>query len=92
MVDADVGKLASPRYVPMLVPPREWTSPDRGGFLQLRTPMMRAKGEAAHREALKKADLRQVYEGLNCLGKVNRVHIVRIWGKVMRRLFCSVRR
>lgn len=70
MVDEDVSRLATPRFVPMVVPPVDWTHPERGGFLQLRSRMMRTKGEAAQNNALRRADLRKVYQGLNCLGKV----------------------
>ncbi|CAN0442358.1 unnamed protein product, partial [Ectocarpus sp. 12 AP-2014] len=54
----------------MLVPPLDWVKPNRGGFLRLRAQIMRTKGEAAQKHALRRADLRQVYKGLNCLGKV----------------------
>lgn len=70
MVDEDISALATPRFVPMLVPPKDWVTPEQGGFLQLRSRMMRTKGEAAQKNALRRADLRKVYEGLNCLGKV----------------------
>ena len=71
MVDEDVTRLAAPRHVPMLVPPLDWTRPNRGGFLSLHSQMMRTKGLKAQKEALRKADLTSVYEGLNCLGKVS---------------------
>lgn len=70
MVDEDISRLAAPRFVPMLVQPRDWTSPDKGGFLSLRTHIMRTKGDRGQKEALRKADLTRVYDGLNCLGKV----------------------
>ncbi|CAM9937269.1 unnamed protein product, partial [Laminaria digitata] len=70
MVDEDISRLAAPRYVPMLVQPRDWTHPDRGGFLNLHTQIMRTRGEAAQKQALRRADLSRVYQGLNCLGKV----------------------
>lgn len=71
MVEEDVMRLAAPRYVPMLVPPQDWTRPNRGGFLQLHCQIMRTKGIGAQKESLRKADLTRVYEGLNCLGKVS---------------------
>ncbi|CBJ30655.1 mitochondrial DNA-directed RNA polymerase [Ectocarpus siliculosus] len=70
MVDEDISRLATPRFVPMLVPPLDWIKPNRGGFLRLRAQIMRTKGEAAQKHALRRADLRQVYKALNCLGKV----------------------
>lgn len=71
MVDEDISRLATPRFVPMLVQPKDWTHPERGGFLRLRSRMMRTKGEAAQNNALRRADLRKVYQGLNCLGKAS---------------------
>lgn len=56
----------------MVVQPMDWTHPERGGFLRLRSRMMRTKGEAAQSNALRRADLRKVYQGLNCLGKVTK--------------------
>lgn len=70
MVDEDISRLAAPRFVPMLVQPRDWTQPDRGGFLKLHTQIMRTRGEAVQKQALRRADLTRVYQGLNCLGKV----------------------
>lgn len=70
MVDEDISRLAAPRFVPMLVQPRDWTQPDRGGFLRLHTQIMRTKGGAVQKQALRRADLTRVYQGLNCLGKV----------------------
>ncbi|CAM9586380.1 unnamed protein product, partial [Hapterophycus canaliculatus] len=70
MVEDDISRLATPRFVPMLVPPLDWVQPDQGGFLKLHVPIMRTRGEAAQKHALRRADLRKVYKGLNCLGKV----------------------
>lgn len=70
MVDEDISRLPTPRFVPMLVPPKDWTHPERGGYLWLQSQIMRTKGEAAQNKALRRADLRKVYQGLNCLGKV----------------------
>lgn len=70
MIDEDISRLATPRFVPMLVPPLNWTQPDQGGFLRLHSQVMRTRGEAAQKHALARADLRKVYHGLNCLGQV----------------------
>lgn len=70
MVDEDISRLATPRFVPMLVPPSDWVRPDQGGFLRLHSQIMRTRGEAAQKRALARADLRKIYHGLNCLGKV----------------------
>ncbi|CAN0414773.1 unnamed protein product [Pylaiella littoralis] len=70
MVDEDISRLATPRFVPMLVPPSDWVRPDQGGFLRLHSQIMRTRGEAAQKRALARADLRKIYHSLNCLGKV----------------------
>lgn len=70
MVDEDISRLATPRFVPMLVPPLDWVKPDQGGFLRLHSQIMRTRGETAQKQALARADLRKVYHSLNCLGKV----------------------
>ncbi|CAN0467911.1 unnamed protein product, partial [Discosporangium mesarthrocarpum] len=70
MMNEDVKYLVAPRFVPMLVEPRKWDNPDRGAYMRLRCGVMRTRGEKGQREALKMADLSQVYHGLNCLGKV----------------------
>ncbi|CAM9911438.1 unnamed protein product, partial [Sphacelaria rigidula] len=70
MIDEDVRKFVEPRFVPMLVPPREWTRSDKGGYLNLRTNVMRTWGDKGQRDALRQAELGRVFDGLNCLGKV----------------------
>lgn len=72
MIDEDVRKFVEPRFVPMLVPPREWTRSDKGGYLNLRTNVMRTWGDKGQRDALRQAELGRVFNGLNCLGKVGR--------------------
>lgn len=57
-----------PRYQPMLVPPRPWTSYNRGGYLRPRGLVMRTRGSRRQVEALKHADLSEVLAGLNALG------------------------
>ena len=74
MIEDDVTRLAAPRHVPMLVPPQDWTKPNRGGFLRLHSQIMRTKGLRAQKDALRKADLSRIYDGLNCLGKVSENH------------------
>lgn len=58
-----------PRLRPMVVVPRPWTGPRTGGYLRIRSDLMRC--EHSHRSqwnALKTANLSKVYEGLNALG------------------------
>ncbi|GJQ10208.1 hypothetical protein GpartN1_g1999.t1 [Galdieria partita] len=58
-----------PRLRPMVVVPRPWTGPKTGGYLRIRSDLMRC--EHSHRSqwnALRTSNLSQVYEGLNALG------------------------
>ena len=57
-----------PQYLPMVSPPRPWTSPFSGGFLKLRTALMRTKGSRAQVEALRHANLTTMYSSLDALG------------------------
>lgn len=70
MIEEDVSTFVEPRFVPMLVPPRDWTRTDKGGYLNLRTQAMRTWGDKGQKEALRLAELGRVFKGLNCLGKV----------------------
>ena len=69
LLDSEVREY-NPRNLPMLVEPRKWTRYDRGGFLKLRTTVMRTKGSRAQVDALRNAPLERVFEGLNALGRV----------------------
>eukprot|EP01138_Halocafeteria_seosinensis_P012841 gb/GECG01013117.1/.p1 GENE.gb/GECG01013117.1/~~gb/GECG01013117.1/.p1 ORF type:complete len:1066 (+),score=121.31 gb/GECG01013117.1/:1-3198(+) len=55
---------------PMVVPPKPWRAPNSGGYLKQRIPLMRFRGSKLQGTALKHAHIPQVYEGLNCLGRV----------------------
>jgi len=51
----------------MVVPPIPWTALDRGGYLQVKTPLVK-KADAEARRRLAEADLTDVYEAVNVLG------------------------
>ncbi|KAK4279980.1 hypothetical protein QN277_011668 [Acacia crassicarpa] len=58
-------------YMPMLVPPVNWTGFDKGGHLFLPSYVMRTHGAKQQREVIKKAPLKQlgpVFEALDTLG------------------------
>ena len=57
------------RHMPMIVPPSDWTGPNRGGYRWLEVEMMRTHRSNVQKEALEHADLSIVCEGLNILGK-----------------------
>ncbi|KAL9253099.1 DNA-directed RNA polymerase 1B, mitochondrial-like protein [Drosera capensis] len=66
-------------YMPMLVPPLNWTGYSKGAYLFLPSYMMRTHGARQQREVVKKVPLKQlqsVFEALNTLGntkwKVNK--------------------
>lgn len=56
------------RYLPMLVPPRPWTSPSVGGYLAYSNWVMRTKGSEAQRKMLSDAPMESVYRALDILG------------------------
>ena len=60
----------SPKWLPMVHPPKPWTAYDEGGYLRHKNAIMRTRGHRSQVEALKRADLSRVYESLNCLGLV----------------------
>ncbi|KAJ6807007.1 DNA-directed RNA polymerase 1B, mitochondrial-like [Iris pallida] len=58
-------------YMPMLVPPVNWTGYDKGAHLYLPSYIMRTHGSRQQREAIKRAprgQLQPVFEALNTLG------------------------
>jgi DNA-directed RNA polymerase len=55
--------------MPMIVPPTDWTGPQKGGYRWLEVGLMRTHGSNVQKEALLHADLSSVCDGLNILGK-----------------------
>ncbi|KAL7132631.1 hypothetical protein ABFS83_12G087600 [Erythranthe nasuta] len=58
-------------YMPMLVPPLNWTGYERGAYLFLPSYMMRTHGAKQQREAVKrtpKQELEPIFQALNTLG------------------------
>ncbi|XP_038892390.1 DNA-directed RNA polymerase 1B, mitochondrial [Benincasa hispida] len=59
-------------YMPMLVPPLNWTGYDKGAYLCLPSYVMRIHGAKQQREAVKRAPRKQlepVFEALDTLGR-----------------------
>lgn len=83
------AKFVEMPYMPMLVEPVKWTSYKKGGYMVLRSRLMRTHGARTQQFAVArtpKAKLRAVFEALNILGRtpwrINvRVHDVveKIW-------------
>lgn len=65
-----VMETLSPRHLPMLVPPRPWTSPAEGGYLSINTRVMRTRGSKRQAAVIGEADMDDVYRGLNSVGAV----------------------
>ena len=57
------------RHTPMVVPPSDWVSPDSGGYKWLKADIMRYKNSNTLKEALHQADISQILDGLNVLGR-----------------------
>lgn len=74
-------------YMPMLVPPVNWSGYDKGGHLFLPSYVMRTHGVRQQREAVKKAPRKQlepVFEALDTLGQTK-------W-RVNKKVLCVVDR
>ncbi|KAG5001390.1 hypothetical protein JHK87_022462 [Glycine soja] len=72
-------------YMPMLVPPINWTGYDKGAYLFLPSYVMRVHGAKQQREAVKRAPKSQldpVFEALNTLGSTK-------W-RVNKRVLCVI--
>ncbi|TKY58551.1 DNA-directed RNA polymerase 1B [Spatholobus suberectus] len=72
-------------YMPMLVPPINWTGYDKGAYLFLPSYVMRIHGAKQQREAVKRAPKSQldpVFEALNTLGNTK-------W-RVNKRVLCVI--
>ena len=61
-----------PTYKPMVCPPKPWTTPTDGGYLTLRTPLVKVYGEKGRRYLvdLKTVKMPLVYRALNALQAV----------------------
>ncbi len=55
-----------PRYLPMVVKPYPWQDGAQGGYVRIRTPFI-SKPTSEQKKALAKADLTNIYKGLNAL-------------------------
>jgi DNA-directed RNA polymerase len=59
-----------PRYLPMLVRPRPWISYNEGGYLTLRSIIMRTRGSRSQLDSLRRAELTSLFAGLNVVAEV----------------------
>lgn len=59
-----------PKLMPMVVPPRPWSSPKAGGYITVQNTAIRAKGSAKQLQAVFYADMPAAFESLDVLGRV----------------------
>lgn len=70
LLESHVERFQHVTHFPMLVPPRPWQSPNKGGYLKQRCMFMRPAGSNLQFEVLKHAHMPQLMEALNVLGRV----------------------
>ncbi|RLN70484.1 hypothetical protein BBJ28_00004905, partial [Nothophytophthora sp. Chile5] len=58
------------RYLPMLVPPRPWTNVVDGGYLKLRTKIMRQRDMSWQIDCVRRGDLSRIFKALNLMSEV----------------------
>lgn len=68
--DHDVFEALAPRFLPMLTKPKPWTSYDVGGYISVTNKIIRSHGSQQQLDAVKRADLRCIFEGLNYLSSI----------------------
>ncbi|CAI5719189.1 unnamed protein product [Peronospora effusa] len=58
------------RYLPMLVPPRPWTGIVNGGYLKLRTKIMRQRDSAWQMDCVQRGDIDGILKALSLMSEV----------------------
>lgn len=58
------------RYLPMLVPPRLWTGIVNGGYLKLRTKIMRQRDSAWQMDCVQRGEIGDIFTALNHMAEV----------------------
>lgn len=58
------------RYLPMLVPPRPWTDVVNGGYLKLRTKIMRQRDSAWQMDCVQRGKMDGILKALNLMAEV----------------------
>lgn len=58
------------RYLPMLVPPKNWDSVVNGGYLKLHTKIMRQRDSAWQMDCVKRGEMDSLFKSLNLLASV----------------------
>ena len=58
-----------PRYLPMVVPPYEWSDKSHGGYIKVRIPLV-SRPTKPQQQAMRKADLSRIHECINAVNVV----------------------
>lgn len=58
------------RYLPTLVPPRPWTGVTNGGYLKLRTKIMRQRDSVWQMDCVQRGEMAGIFKVLNLLAEV----------------------
>jgi DNA-directed RNA polymerase len=75
----DKDAILHPIYEPMIVPPKDWTTPWNGGYLSMRSLPLVKTHNRQYLESLLSADLDDVYAAIN--------HVQRVGWRVNRRVY-----
>ena len=59
-------KIAPPKYIPMVCSPEPWKAPDKGGYLSIKTELVKGI-KKEHLRKLKRAKMENVYKALNLI-------------------------
>ena len=68
----EIGSVSSmaTQYKPMIMPPKPWKNTQEGGYMFLKSELMRYHGCKMQEDALEIADMSTLHQGLNVLGQV----------------------
>jgi DNA-directed RNA polymerase len=65
--ESKLASLSSPIYLPMIVPPRPWTSLNKGGYLATPLKLLKRQPNRRAQQLLGSADLSIVYSAVNAM-------------------------
>src|SRR5262249_52465021 len=62
---SNLASLSSPVHLPMIIPPRPWTSLSEGGYLVTPLKLLKRQANRLAQQLLEKADLSMVFSAVN---------------------------
>ena len=71
-----------PKLNPMLIPPRNWSTFDDGGYLTVRNSIVRSHGSHLQSDAVRGANLSRVFDGVNYLGSTAWTIYPEVWSVI----------